>query len=214
MRKTAAIVTGLLIAFSICAPRRTQAADLDATLAQWRLGTEADGSLAHFGPRLNQTGWIQAWNLAAHFTVLPLGVVHFHHLDGVFDGAVQLGVGPVFERFNTEHQNFGGLDFEARYYLTRFAFGPLVPWVQASIAPGGTDLNIGELNQGTRLRGPFAALIQGGAGFSYFFSERGSVYAGLHTQHVSNGAVDGGNRYNYSINTPVGMIAGFEWFLN
>jgi hypothetical protein len=186
--------------------------DLDRVFTPWLMGVEADGSLAHFGARLDQTSWLQAWNLSAHLTLLPFGLVHFGHFGSVFDGAPQIGVGPVFERFNTQHQNFGGLDFEVRYYLTHFAWGPVVPWISASIAPGGTDLNLGTPGTGTRLKGPFAALVQGGAGLSYFFNERGSAYLGLHTQHVSNGSLDGGSQNNFSINTPVGMVAGIAWF--
>jgi hypothetical protein len=61
-------------------------------------------------------------------------------LGGMADGAVEIGLDPTFERFNanTTYQNFAGLgldvilprDFRRRRFL---------PWINASIEPGGTD---------------------------------------------------------------------------
>lgn len=189
---------------------QARADEMDDIFTQWRMGVAAEGSAAHFGDRLNRDIWVQALSLTGHFTVLPFGLVHYDHLDGILDGAAELGAGPVFERFDTQHQDFGGLDFQIRYYLTHFAWGPVVPWVEASIAPGGTDLHLEDLRGRHRLTGPFAALIQGGVGLSYFFSERGSVYAGLHSQHVSNGGFNGPDR-NLSLNTAYGAVLGVEW---
>jgi hypothetical protein len=205
---TSARVLGALAL--MCFVIRPACAFAQPEFERWQMGVEADGSMAHFGARLNQTGWVQAWNLSVHFVLLPFGAVHFARLGGVLDGAPQFGVGPVFERFNTR-QNFGGLDFEVRYYLTHFERGPLVPWIEASIAPGGTDLRLKGAGRGTRLEGPFAALIQGGVGLSYFFRKRAAAYLGLHTEHVSNGGFNGPDR-NYSINTALGMVVGVSWF--
>jgi len=97
----------------------------------------------------------------------------------MFDGAVEIGLEPTFERFNTVHQNFAGLGLDVRYYLAHFRRGRFVPWINASIAPGGTDLRMGNSVSETRLSGPVMNLIQAGVGISYFVTERSAVYAGL-----------------------------------
>jgi hypothetical protein len=69
-----------------------------------------------------------------------------------------------FERFVLERQNFAGLGVGFRYYLLHFEYGRFVPWLDASIAPGYTDLNIGRVSNETKLTGPFMNLIEAGVG--------------------------------------------------
>jgi hypothetical protein len=115
-----------------------------------------------------------------HRQRLPFGVPRFKYFDGALDGSLEVGLEPTFERFDTVGQNFAGVGLELRYYLLHFRYGRWVPWIDASIAPGGTDLRIGRVSNETRLTGPFMNLIQGGIGVSYFVTERGAIYTGLH----------------------------------
>jgi hypothetical protein len=108
--------------------------------------------------------------------------------------------------------NFGGLGLVLRYYFVHFRYGPLVPWIEAGIAPGGTDLKIGKVSNETRLTGDFMNRIKGGIGVSYFISENAAAYVGLQAQHLSNAGLNGSNR-NYSLNTPTSFAIGASWFL-
>jgi Lipid A 3-O-deacylase (PagL) len=186
--------------------------DVDQALAKSTKVVSVEGALAHFGSRLNNgAGYIQAWNLSARFSLIPFGVTRFRPLGGMLDGAVEIGIGPTFERFNTVHQNFAGLGLEVRYYLVRLHHGRFVPWIKASIAPGGTDLRIGTSVSETRLTGPFMNLIQAGVGVSYFVTQRSAVYAGLNAQHISNAGLNA-SQSNFALNTPVGVVLGMSWY--
>ena len=44
-------------------------------------------------------------------------------LGGVLNGALEIGLEPTFERFNTQHQNFGGFGLHLRYNRCTFAGG-------------------------------------------------------------------------------------------
>jgi hypothetical protein len=161
--------------------------DLDQVLTKDTKVVSVEGALAHFGSRLNNgLGYVQAWNLGARVSLLPFGVTRWQLLGGMADGAVEIGLEPTFQRLNTVHQNFAGLGLDVRYYLVHFCRGRFVPWINASIAPGGTDLRMGSSVSETRLSGPFMNLIQAGVGISYFVTERSAVYAGLNAQHISN----------------------------
>jgi hypothetical protein len=56
--------------------------------------------------------------------------------------------------------------------------GRWLPWIDASIAPGGTDLRIGRVSNDTRLTGPFMNLIQAGVGVSYFTTQHTRCISG------------------------------------
>jgi hypothetical protein len=86
-----------------------------------------------------------------------------------------------------------------------------VPWINASIAPGGTDLRIGSRVSETRPCGPFMNLIQAGVGISYFVTERSAVYAGLNAQHISNARLNA-SQDNFALNTPIGVVLGMSWY--
>lgn len=144
--------------------------------------TSAEGTSAHFGTHLGETGWVQAWNVSARFSVMPFDVVRFHKFDGYRDGALEVGSGPVFERF--------------------------VPWIDASIAPGEPDLSIARASNEARLTG--MALTQAGIGESYFITDNAAVYIGLRAQHLSEAGWSGSDR-NYSLNTAFRMGIGVSW---
>lgn len=202
--------TALLL---LLASSPTLASDLDRTFSKHTLVISGEATLAHFGPRLNNpSAVVQAWNLSARISLLPFGVWRFNHFDGAADGSLEVGLEPTFQRFQAERQNFAGLGLALRYYLLHFQYGPLVPWLDASIGPGGTDLRIGHFSNDTRLHGPFMNLIQGGVGASYFVTDRSAVYFGFRAQHISNGGFDGPNS-NFALNTVKGFVAGISWFV-
>ena len=186
----------------------------DQVFTPWAKVVSLEATFTHFGSRLaNGDAVVQAWNLSGRFALVPFGVTRLKFLAGVLDGALEIGLEPTFERFNTEHQNFGGFGLHLRYDLLHFRWGPLVPWIDASIAPGGTDLRIGRVSDETRLDGPFMNLIQAGVGESYFVNNHAAIYLGLQAQHISNAGLNGSNR-NYSLNTVEGVVLGVSWYLH
>jgi hypothetical protein len=209
-----------LAATVLLARTSSRAADPTSILDTTRWEISGEGTVAHFGPRLNERG-IQAWNLSGRLSLLPFGVTHFHFLKGRLDGAFEVGIEPTFERFSVLHPpsnsagfaNFWGIGLVLRYYLIHFRYGPLVPWIEAGIAPGGTDLKIGMESNETRLNGPFMNRIKGGIGVSYFISENAAAYVGLQAQHLSNAGLNGPNQ-NYALNTTVSFAAGASWFFH
>ncbi|MGH7932453.1 MAG: acyloxyacyl hydrolase [Candidatus Binataceae bacterium] len=179
----------------------------------WTKVFSLEGGFAHFSSgRL--PGNIQSFNLGAGIAVMPFGVTRFRFLHGALDGALELGVEPTFARFIPPKQNFAGLAFGFRYNLVHFSYGPFVPWIAASIAPGGSDLNIGTVSGGTRLTGPFLALVRGEAGVSYFVGAHGAIYVGLQGEHFSNGSLNGYSSRNFSLNTPLGGVFGVSWYFH
>ncbi len=209
---SARIAIGLLLAaIIILSPLAAAAADSDRPFVKHALVISAEATFAHFGPRLGDRG-LQAWNLSARAALLPFGVTRFAALRGLADGALEVGLEPAFERFTSENQNFAGLGLAARYYLLHFRYGRWVPWIEAGIVPGGTDLRIGRVSNQTRLTGPFMARIQGAVGISYFMTERAAIYAGLQGQHLSNAGLNGANR-NYSLNTAESVVVGLSYFI-
>ena len=168
-----------------------------------------EGAIAHFGSRLPGNG-IQSWNLGARISIIPFGDLAFPRFHAI-DGALEIGLEPFFQRFETQGQNFGGLLLEGRYYLTYLSYGPVVPWIGASIGPGGSDLRLGtEPGAQDRLVGPFMATIRGEIGASYFLTPRYAIYAGLQGEHFSNGSLNGGGE-NAALNTPWAGVFGASW---
>ena len=98
--------------------------DLERVLTKGTKVVSVEGALAHFGSRLNNgLGYVQAWNLSARISLHPSGVTRSQLLGGMADGAVEIGLAPTFQRFNTVHQNFAGLGLDVRYYLVHFRRG-------------------------------------------------------------------------------------------
>ncbi len=175
-----------------------------------------EGAIARYTSGRLAGGYINAWNVGARISLMPFGVIHNRRiLDGWMDGALELGLEPAFERFNTVHQNYVGVLAEARYYFVRLHYGPFLPWIGAAIGPGYSDLNIGRVDDDNKLTGPFMALIKGEAGVAWLVDNRTVLYAGLEAQHVSNGSLNGkesnGATTNLSLNTPWGLVVGCSW---
>jgi len=197
----------------VLTPARLYPFDADQVFSKWEKVVSAETTFTHFGPRLsNENAVVQAWNLSGRFSLMPFGATRFEYLGGAFDGAAEIGIEPTFERFTTQRQNFAGVGLQLRYNLLHFRWGPLVPWIDASIAPGGTDLRIGRFSNETRLNGTFMNLIQAGFGESYFVTDRTALYLGLQAQHVSNAGLNGSNR-NFALNTLESLVVGVQWYL-
>jgi Lipid A 3-O-deacylase (PagL) len=216
MKLNLLLMSALALCLLVVIGARPAAADLwnpDTTFAKHTKVVSFEGGLGYFSDRL-PAGAIQEWNVAARFSLLPFNPVHLNGGWSIFDGAFEIGLQPTFERFCTKGQNWGGLALAARYYLTdlRF-FDRVVPWVGASAAPGGSDLDIGRKTNGSRLRGPFLVRITGEAGLSYFFDDSKAVYIGLQGTHFSNAYTQGGSVYNNGLNTPWAGVIGFSWFI-
>ncbi len=210
-----AVTVGLLIGGVVigAAPSAAEDFDVDPIFSRYAIVISGESALAHFSDRLKNNGAVvQAWNLSARVSILPFGITRFRFLDSVFDGAFEVGVEPSFENFPTERVTFAGGGLYLRYYLLHFRYKRLVPWVDASIAPGWTNLQIGHVSNETRLSGPFMNLIQAGIGVSYFISPQAAIYVGLQAQHISNAGLDGSND-NFALNTAAGMVIGFSWYV-
>jgi hypothetical protein len=208
--------TGLLVAMAAAGIVATIAWAAPARAMEWKSvfaqGTKVvsiEGAIAHFGARLPGNG-IQSWNLGARISLIPFGDLAFARFHPI-DGALEIGLEPFFQRFETQGQNFGGLLLEGRYYLTYLSYGPVVPWVGAAIGPGRSDLRLGtEPGAQDTLVGPFLATIQGEIGVSYFLSPSYAIYVGLQGEHFSNGSLNGGGK-NAALNTPWAGVFGASW---
>lgn len=208
-----AISAGLSLLLAACSA--AWCANLEQNFQTGAAVVSVEGAFAHFGSRLpGGTGQIQDFNLGARVSIFP-----FHpfragerlpwYLSGArlpryLAGALEVGVEPLFQRFNTQHQNFAGAGLALRYHLVGLESGRFVPWVGASVVPGGTDLNI------TGLRGPFMFVIQAGFGVSCFVSDSTAFYFGYNAQHVSNAWT---HTPDHGLNSPYGAVFGVSRFL-
>jgi hypothetical protein len=130
-RKMSVVAIALAAAIML-AQTSSSAADPGLILASSRWMISGEGTVAHFGGRLNDRA-IQAWNLSARFSLLPFGITRFHIFNGIFDGALEVGLEPTFERFSTPHQtssgpkegfaNYAGVGLVLRYYFLHFQYG-------------------------------------------------------------------------------------------
>jgi len=137
------------------------------------------------------------FNAGVRVGFLPWGVVGA----GPFKGALEIGVEPFYQRFiEPERAYFAGLGAVARYHF--LPLGRLVPYLELGAAPGATDLSVREQ------RTDVLFLLFGGAGASYFVTERAALYAGYRLQHISNAGTDSPNR---GINSHTG-VAGLSIF--
>ncbi|HEU4369922.1 MAG TPA: acyloxyacyl hydrolase [Methylomirabilota bacterium] len=106
---------------------------------------------------------------------------------GPLYGSLEVGLEPLYQRYlDPVDAFFAGLGLTARYHF--LGAGRLVPFLDLAAFAGGTDLKIKEI------RSEFTFLLWGGAGLSYFVTDRAAVYGGYRFQHVSNGNTERPNR--------------------
>jgi len=206
------LAAGFAVLGAVSAARASGAAEAFAPMTMIVSG---EGTIVRFSSNRLNGGFINAWNVGARFSLLPFGVIHIPVGTRMLDGAIEVGLEPTFERFNTQNQNFVGVLAEARYHFVNLGYGPFVPWIGGGIGPGYSDLDIGTVHGDSKLTGPFMAMIKGEIGVSCFIDSRRLVYVGLEAQHFSNSELngrDGISTTNQSLNTPWGMVVGFSWF--
>jgi len=175
------------------------------TFAPETIIISVEGGMGRFNDRLPGSG-LQVWDLAARFSLLPFAPFELPAFAEALDGALEVGVEPIFERFSTQQQNFGGAGLALRYYLMHFRYGRFVPWMNVMAAPGGTDLRVGP----PALEGPFMFVIHAGLGVSYFIKDRLAVYVGYQAQHVSNAGTYGAD---LGLDSYAGAVFGVTYFM-
>jgi opacity protein-like surface antigen len=134
------------------------------------------------------------FNAGVRLGLLPWGAAG----PGPLRGALEIGLEPFYQRFvepDKAKAFFAGLGAVARYHF--LPFGRFVPYLELGAAPGYTDLRVQEQQT------DFVFLLFGGAGASYFLTERTALYAGYRLQHISNGGTDSPNR---GINSHTGVV--------
>lgn len=106
---------------------------------------------------------------------------------GPLHGSLEVGLELLYQRYIEPHQAFfAGLGLTGRYHF--LSLGRFVPYAEAAVFAGGTDLKILEIAS------DFTFLLWAGAGLSYFVTDRTAVYGGYRYQHVSNGNIEVRNR--------------------
>lgn len=102
-------------------------------------------------------------------------------------GAFEIGLEPLYQQYISPKQNyFAGLGMTYRYHL--MSLGRLVPYAEAAVFAGGTNLKT------TEVRSDFTFMLYAGVGASYFVTDRTAVYTGYRYEHVSNGHTSSPNR--------------------
>jgi len=138
-------------------------------------------------------------NAGARFGWLPFNPVG----PGPLYGSFEIGLEPLYQRyFDPVDAFFAGLGATFRYHF--LSLGRLVPYAELAAAAGGTDLKVKEI------RSDFAFMLWGGAGVSYFLTDRTAVYGGYRYQHVSNGGIERPNRGFESHTGVAGVSLFFE----
>jgi lipid A 3-O-deacylase len=115
---------------------------------------------------------------------------------GPLHGSLEIGLEPLSQQYISPKQAyFAGLGMTSRYHF--LSLGRLVPYAELAAFAGGTNLKV------TEVRSEFAFLLWGGAGASYFVTDRTAVYAGYRYEHVSNG---NSSRPNRGFESNVGVL--------
>jgi lipid A 3-O-deacylase len=106
---------------------------------------------------------------------------------GPLHGSFEVGLEPVYQRYvDPVDAYFAGAAVTFRYHF--LSLGRFVPYAELAAAAGGTDLKV------TEIRSDFTFMLWGGAGLSYFVTDRTALYGGYRYQHVSNGNTERPNR--------------------
>jgi len=136
-------------------------------------------------------------NFGVRLGLIPFGIAG----PGILQGALEVGLEPIYQRYVSPVNAFyAGLAAVTRYHFT--SLGRFVPYVELAGAAGGTDLRVAEQQTS------FGFLLFGGAGLSYFVTDRTSLYAGYRFQHVSNAYT---SSPNVGINSSTGVV-GVSYF--
>jgi lipid A 3-O-deacylase len=179
------LLDSMILLASTVVPLPVAAFDANTTFARGTYVLSGEGS---YGERFNREGFaeltdINLWNVGLRASILPFGVTG----PGVLRGAVETGLEALYQRYLDPHPAFwAGLLFVARYHF--LSLGRFVPYVEAAGGPGGTDLNVMEINSN------FSFVVWGGVGASVFVTDTTAVYAGYRYEHNSNAGTATPNR--------------------
>ena len=136
-------------------------------------------------------------NFGVRLGLIPFGIAG----PSILQGALEVGLEPIYQRYVSPVNAFyAGLAAVTRYHFT--SLGRFVPYVELAGAAGGTDLRVAEQQTS------FGFLLFGGAGLSYFVTDRTALYAGYRFQHVSNAYT---SSPNVGINSNTGVV-GVSYF--
>ena len=147
------------------------------------LSVEGGGGKQHdVAHHWDATG-LEFLNGGVRFSLLPFGPT----LRGPLRGALEVGLEPFAQGYiEPVRAYFAGLAAVGRYHF--LSLGRFVPYVEVGGAAGGTNLHVREIES------PFAFLVFGGLGVSYFVTDRAALYLGYRIQHVSNAGTFDPNR--------------------
>jgi hypothetical protein len=184
MNGRTALAAGLLALLALGAP--AWAFDNEQTFAK---GTYVFSFEGGYGEQFNLEGHrtqsgVAFFNLGIRAALLPFD--RFGE-GGPLRGALELGLGPFYQRYTEPRPAFwGGAAAVARYHF--LGLGRLVPYAELAGAVGGTDLRTREIAS------DFSFLLWGGVGVSVFVTDSTAVYAGYRFEHNSNGNASRPNR--------------------
>jgi hypothetical protein len=199
---TASRLTATLLVLTLLLPApAVHAYDPRQTFVQGSLVVSPEFSYGHQFDLEGKSGYtgLEFVNGGVRFGWLPFSPAG----PGPLYGALEIGVQPLFQRYiDPVDAFFAGAGVNFRYHF--LGLGRLVPWVDLAAFAGGTDLDVVEIDSS------FTFLLWGGAGLSYFVSDRTALYAGYRYQHVSNGNTDSPNRGLESHTGVLGMSFFFE----
>lgn len=123
---------------------------------------------------------------------------------GWLRSAVEPGIQGWFQYYlSPEKVTAEGLKVALRYHLIGLEFAGLVPYLAMTGGAAGTNLKVLEI------RSTFTFVLEGGAGLSYFVTDRFAVDAGYRFQHISNGDTSTPNR---GFNSNEGVIGVSYYF--
>jgi opacity protein-like surface antigen len=179
------LLGSIILFVSTALPLPAAAFDANTTFAKGTYVLSGEGS---YGEQFNREGFselsdLKLWNVGLRASILPFGVTG----PGVLRGAVEAGLEPLYQRTLEPHSAFwAGLIVVARYHF--LTLGRFVPYVEVAGGPGGTDLEVREIDSN------FSFVVWGGAGISLFLTDTTAIYAGYRYEHNSNAGTATPNR--------------------
>jgi lipid A 3-O-deacylase len=142
---------------------------------------------------------LELMNVGVRFGFLPFSPVG----PGPLHGSLEVGLEPLYQRYlDPVDAFFAGLGATVRYHF--LSLGRFVPYAEAAVFAGGTDLRTREIDS------DFTFLLWAGVGASFFVTDRTAIYGGYRYQHVSNGNTDQPNRGFESHTGVVGVSFFFQ----
>jgi lipid A 3-O-deacylase len=185
VRIRSALVGSFLLLLAIVLAPAASAFDANQTFARGTYVISAEGS---YGEQFELESFsansdIRFWNAGLRGSILPFGPAG----PGLLRGALEVGLEPLYQRYLDPRPAFwAGLIAVFRYHF--LSLGRFVPYVEAGGGPGGTDLNVLEIDSNVSF------VLWGGVGASIFLTDATAVYAGYRYEHNSNANIDTPNR--------------------